>query len=491
MRAKEIVAMGLLLLVVTAFSSPSEGTVNIVWMSDIHFDPYYNTASAEGRCREGTSDPMGSAGCDAPLALVRSATDDAKSLRPDYVVMSGDWMRHGMVDLPIADAVPTFNSVAQMLAGISAGVFPLPNVAGALGNNDFIPDYYFNDSAMTHPLLANITQVLRNHSLLGEAEATSFTRCAFYSRDVSNSSLTIVALNTLVWTSMLAPAAAPPSTDPCGQLGFLQAELETARIRQRRVLIVSHVPIGVNLFDVLREGLNTSEAVYFQNTFAVRYGGIVSNYSSLIVAQLFGHTHKFSFVADTLFGVPAFTAPSISPIFMNNPSYLLLTLDASSLDLIDLQLRFLAPNKTAWVDGQSLRSILNVPQLSVTDIRGSVRDQLLANQSMWDALVLAYGGGIPDAAFPLSPCDSYCRLVFSCSLREALLTNVAACVAASAPDGVPADAGNPGRRNIIIGSAAGAFVLLVFAVVLILWKKKRCRACNMGSEQLINATDES
>lgn len=479
-------------------AADARSTVNVAWLSDIHYDPYYNTPSAVGHCTTGTASPMGQPKCDAPLALVRAAIDDVKARRPDYVVMSGDWLRHSMDALPLSDAVPTFNSVAAMLGEIGGGVFPLPNLAGALGNNDFIPDYYFNESAPTHPLLANLTEVLVNNSLLEAPEGATFARCGYFYREVANSSLSILSLNTLVWTVMLEPTPASPASDPCGQMHFLQRQLERARVGGRRVLVVSHVPIGVNLYNVLHGGFGAPEAVYFQNVFALRYRTLIANYSAVIIAQLFGHTHRFSFVADKLFGVPAFTAPSITPIYLNNPSYLQMTLDATTLDLVDLQLRFLAPSKASWLDGPTLRAVLNVPQLTVASIHDAIADTLLTNASVWNAVVLAYGGGIADGAFPVSPCDASCRTIFSCAMREALLADVVGCTASTAapqtngPQTSTPQPKAPGTktRNILIGGIVGGVAVLA-VVGAVLWRKTKCiRFFSTEREELIVNTEE-
>ena len=502
----------LLIAAVLCPCSASGDAIRISWISDIHYDPYYGTANADGRCRDNSFDRMGTYGCDAPISLVRSAIADIKAVDPDYLIMSGDWLRHSMSLLPLSDAIPAFNTVAQVVSEFSGGIIPLPNTAGVLGNNDYIPDYFFNLSAPTHPLLANMTNVLQNHSLLDESEATTFSRCAFYYRELRNSSLSILSLNTLVWTVSLSPDPVPPGSDPCKQFEFFIASLEQARQRGRRVLIVSHIPVGLNAYDVLNEGFNTSEPVYFQDAFAVRYAGIVSNYSDVIIAQLFGHTHKFSFIADYSMKVPAFIAPAISPVFDNNPSYLVVTLNATSLDLIDIEQRYLAPNKSAWIDGQGLRGMLNIPRITLDSLRHAV-DALLYNDSMWNRLVLAYGGGIPTNAFPVSDCRHECRATFCCSMAKIRLADIEACSAASgmpqptthipsgqpsgtpqpsssmSPDATPAPTQNQKGSDrhtltIVLACIAGAVTVAIVGVAIV----KSKRRCPFGpdKEQLIN-----
>jgi hypothetical protein len=445
-------------------------TLDIAWLSDMHLDPFYGTESAVGHCNTSSFSPMGSPGCDTPMELARSAVSDVKLTRPAYVVMSGDWMRHNMASLPASDVVPTFAAAASLLAGVPGGLLPLPNVAGSLGNNDFVPDYFFNSSTAVHPLLGNFSEILLNNSLLEEDEAKLFARCAYYSRDIKDSGLSIVSLNTLVWTKMLLPSPALADTDPCGQLAFLQSRLEAARARQRRVLIISHVPIGLNIYGALQEGLSGPEAVYFQHEFAVRYAAVASNYSSTIIAHLFGHTHRFSFIADSLLGAPLFIAPAISPIFGNNPSYLRITLNVSSLDLLDVQLRFLAPNKSVWMDGNTLRSILGVSELSVSAMRDSVSSRLLSNATMWEALLLAYGGGVPVPGLPTSLCPESCRGIFSCALLEVLLPAVMACVASTTAPSPPLQ---PTSTAVVIGlSCAAAVLIITGGMAGVLWIRK-------------------
>ena len=243
----------------------------------------------------------------------------------------------------------------------------------------------------------------------------------------------------------------------------------------------------MNAYDVLNEGFNTSEPVYFQDAFTIRYAEVVSNYSAVIIAQLYGHTHKFAFLADRDMAVPAFIAPAISPIFENNPSYLVVTLDAASLDLVDIQQHYLATNKTAWVSGQTLRSILGIPQLTVDAMRRSATE-LFTNDSMWKELVLAYGGGITTNAFPVSVCGVQCRATFCCSLLETRLSRLEACAAASArpvPVPTPAPAADEGHKVAIFVLSGCIGLLAVGAAAVTLARRKRWCLFGTDKEQLI------
>ena len=143
-----------------------------LWLSDTHYDPYYGTNCAfssgyygDVSCND-TDWPSGQYGCDSPAALVQDALDFAGEVaaQPEFVVVSGDLVRHGVDSLFCAEefreggeghddasvikaAHADFHPKAMEKAAEIAGglvdmigkAFPKTEVIMALGNNDVVP----------------------------------------------------------------------------------------------------------------------------------------------------------------------------------------------------------------------------------------------------------------------------------------------------------------------------------------------------------------
>ena len=70
-----------------------------LWLSDVHFDPYYGTSlgySDDDVCNISSLPSMGKHGCDSPEALVRSAFQAAAAVAADapsdpaFIIITGD-----------------------------------------------------------------------------------------------------------------------------------------------------------------------------------------------------------------------------------------------------------------------------------------------------------------------------------------------------------------------------------------------------------------
>lgn len=134
----------------------SAGTVKVNLISDVHFDPAYGTSSADGNCNNASDSPVyGKPGCDAPMDLILSAFHDASSHLSDYTIFAGDFQRHKMFESGLSVNM-VFGAVCSMFNSIrtSNKANLNNNFIGTLGNNDVVPDYFFNLSEATQPVLA-------------------------------------------------------------------------------------------------------------------------------------------------------------------------------------------------------------------------------------------------------------------------------------------------------------------------------------------------
>ena len=106
----------------------------------------------------------GKLGCDAPTALLEYMVDQAAQLitsqgSPDFVLLTGDLVRHGndrLSSTPLVDTQTILANVTQVLLRASLG--DNLSIIPALGNNDLTPDYYL-DLANPQASLAMVTKL--------------------------------------------------------------------------------------------------------------------------------------------------------------------------------------------------------------------------------------------------------------------------------------------------------------------------------------------
>lgn len=500
--------LGFVVISSSIFAVVLTNSITITLLSDVHYDPRYGTEDAFGRCRTAASSSFGNSGCDAPLELVTSAINDAAAQDTDVMLMSGDWLRHGFNYLPLSAAIPAFETVASLLkdAAPANSVLAIPNFQGALGNNDFVPDYHFNLSHDAHPLLLNQSYVLGNLSLLTETEVNQFAKCGYYFRDVRNTStgaplgLRVVVLNTVMWCTFLDPPLALNNTDPCMQFQFLETTLADTKAQGMQAYVVAHIPPGLNLYNVLHDGLNgtADSRQFWREDFVRSYIATVGKYKDTVAAQFFGHTHQFSFIADEELGVPGFIAPSITRLFGNNPSYLIFEVDTGTWKVTDIRQRFLDIQSTTtatWTEGQRLSNVFGGNSFgSVGGILGGTT-ALTVNSTQWSLFQEIHEGGIIVNMFPTPPgssapnisgsCNDMCKRIVKCSMEYVAWSTASACCAVTTSGGANKPQFSVGMIVVYVACA-----VIGLAVITVAGRFVKDKVWQQGGEAMPLNTDE-
>jgi hypothetical protein len=229
-------------------------------------------------------------------------------------------------------------------------------------------------------------------------------------------------LNTNLW---LVGASSDAQTDPCDQLAFLRAELETAAAEDRSCIIVGHHPPGIAPVGS-GEQLTPKSTRYWDGRFQEQYRNIVFMNRQSISFQLFGHTGMFFFVADAALGAPLFVVPSVSFLHGRNPSYLSASIDESTWKLQSLQQRYFDASRRSWRDGLFIEEILGVGSaIGDVDRLASASRQLAVDDAMWSRFQTVRGGGVV-ALVPL--CDELCRSITACASASISLLTIGDCV---------------------------------------------------------------
>lgn len=128
--------------------------------------------------------------------------------------------------------------------------------------------------------------------------------------------------------------------DPFGQFAWLDETLAALREQGKVAYVTGHIAPIVDSY---------GGAPQWHVHYIDRYKAIVGRYPDVVKAQLFGHVHSIEFRVpvpaleqgksgrdDESFKlVPLFVTGSISPLFGNNPSFMVWDIDAETYELLD------------------------------------------------------------------------------------------------------------------------------------------------------------
>eukprot|EP00762_Andalucia_godoyi_P001963 ANDGO_05985.mRNA.1 Sphingomyelinase phosphodiesterase D len=431
-------------------------------LSDLHIDPLYDPrCDATTRCRRTAVSancgpsvpyaPYGRFGCDSPLFLLAEALAQAKLVlpNPSFILLTGDFGAHGLPNASI-----TLQAI-RMTAALIVSYFPTTPVFPVLGNNDVVPDYCL--SCGPNPWLADLWSVFSQW--LPDSAKTAFLAGGYYSA-IAPSGMRVIGLNTLYFSKFQRSSGCDEDADfarisnerttrrsiaeklldaqhrewalgnaevPCGQDAFLTAELQAAESSGQRVLISGHIPPGVEAFD--NDFMwNASHVAFFASTIASPMS------QSTIASQHFAHYHRDDFRLFYNVTAPsestgpygsALLAPSLSPIYQNNPTFRVFEFDTNSAQLLNVESHYMlleASNAAAapfWSKLYDARSAYGLSDLSTRSLV-SLRDQLRTN--LGTAMQWAdrrQSNYLPDRHALICAIDTLSESVYTACLRNA------------------------------------------------------------------------
>lgn len=371
-----------------ATASAAAPTVEALFVSDIHFEPFWDPAKAvrlkaapvsewsailggpesvdrEARFNEllqtckvhgsDTAEPL----YESSLRAIRENARGAK-----FVVLSGDLIAHDLsckfaATFPEAKpgeyrvfAEKTIEFVMRKLRGALPGV----PVYAALGNNDSdCGDYQLDpDSAF----LAEIGKSLTADFPAGErAEALrTFAEGGYYNvrLPAQIAHARIVVLDDLFMSRRYATCGGEANPAPAAaQIVWMEQQLDAARRSHEKVWVMTHIPPGVDPYATAMRALDLCSGgkpqMYLKSQ---ALPDAISNYGDVIELAIFAHTHmdemkllKPAAAEAPPQGVAVKMVGSISPIDRNNPSFTIAEIDAATAQLKDYRV-IVASNQT-------------------------------------------------------------------------------------------------------------------------------------------------
>jgi len=268
----------------------------ILWLSDLHLDPFYGTSLASSH-KTGNNcsmpenatlleHPYGRVGCDAPPSLLEFALENAakhagssdsnkNKNKIDFILITGDFARHSMDQLSESLGASMYDPVGSILSTCIQSIQEaLPNVpiVPVLGNNDVVPDYYLGlETSRTAETMLDTVAFGLKDAFLAQEEFFAFSHGGYFSRLVDlptqqqeeTSSILVLSLNTVLYSvnhqpdpkSQDANGNLHHSKDPFGQFEWIKSQLRMAAASSTAdtnrivgIYLAGHIPPSIGSY---------------------------------------------------------------------------------------------------------------------------------------------------------------------------------------------------------------------------------------------------
>jgi sphingomyelin phosphodiesterase acid-like 3 len=397
-----------------ARNSSSAGQV--VSISDIHFNPFYDPTLIASLVQadypkwqaifsHSLVAGYGSHKADTNYVLFKSALENifARAPRPDFIVISGDFLAHDFQETytKVAGssdpkAVSSFiHKTIAFVALMIAQRFPSTPVYPALGNNDSdCGDYQVEPGGeFLRATAQSWAGLLHNKSNARMLQSTFPASGAYTVIAPRNRRHRLIVLNSTFFSSNYKNTCGDPKAEPGkDELTWLGNELQKAAATYQRVWLVYHIPVGIDVFAALTNGPAAPPELFWQSAYSQQFVNLVTQNSNVITASFAGHIHMDSFhlIQPAVDGPASFVhiTPAISPLFGNNPAFEVFKYDRKSAMLRDytayyFDLSLPAAQKNApvkWAKEYSFAQAFAQPGFSTAALQ-SIYGQMAGYQS--------------------------------------------------------------------------------------------------------------
>lgn len=355
-------------------------SVSALFLSDIHFEPFWDPAKAPELAAAPVEQWPGIlSSSDSPdraeefAALEKAChakgsdtsypllTASLRSMRvnaagPLFITLSGDLMAHSFscklhTTLPHASDAEYRSFAAKTIAfvmGELKAAYPGVPVYVALGNNDSdCGDYQLDPGSQ---FLAVTSRVVASSLPLPERTqiGRSFADGGYFSARMPAPMrrTRLLVLDDLFMSARYASCAGKRDPKPAAdQIAWLRMQLESARQSRQNVWVMAHIPPGIDAYSTarkMRDVCGGQAADTFLSSDAL--GSTLAEYGDVIRLVLFGHTHMDELrllepapELPTHPAVPVKMVASISPVDGNRPSFTLAQIDPATADLVDYE----------------------------------------------------------------------------------------------------------------------------------------------------------
>ena len=338
------------MLVFVNVAHAAEGLI----ISDIHFNPFADQSLANTLALAPVEqwqaildrghERISLYGEDTDWKLLQSALSAIRARpKPDFVLAPGDFLAHGFRDKFNAGVVQR-DDVAYSLFVAKTMRFLALELEAATGHAPILPALGNNDSDCGDYAVAPNGRFLADTeatvaAMIGKAADNNFAK------DWTALGNYSVPLKGLADTSVIAlndNFLSPDYRNSCGGVGggnparatldWLHGALDRAATAHRKVILIYHIPPGVDAFSTAKQSAcPISPVSLLAKPYAEELHGLMRRYRGTIVADIAGHLHTDAFRilrdGDAAFGF-VMIEPALSPIFAQNPAFRLVSIGA-------------------------------------------------------------------------------------------------------------------------------------------------------------------
>lgn len=280
--------------------------------------------------------------------LLRSALNAAEretNRHPiQFVLVLGDMLGHDYrryykrfsQDKSIVGYQNFVKKTFQFLTLQFQAAFPKLNVYMTLGNNDsYQGDYISTPNGLFFNDMANEWSKLVKQSNNADTGQVTFLQGGYYAVTLPQAkNLRLLILNTVLFSYRAKGKSVAEAADQ--QLVWLNRQLADAKQNHQKVLIMMHIPIGIDIYITSYLRLLRLKELW-QRSYIERFEATLKRYPNQIMSILAAHLHldwfevlKFPGIKEE---IPIIGVPSISPIFGNNPGFKIYSYFTQTLEL--------------------------------------------------------------------------------------------------------------------------------------------------------------
>ncbi len=341
-------------------SAVSADALRWLVLSDIHFDPFANPALVDRLVAAPVSawpaifatQANGRPSCygdDTNAALLVSGLAEMRSIEPDpsVVLVPGDFLAHDFSKhfrgtSHRRDRATYGAFVLKTMDYLAAELhraFPHAEILPTIGNNDGLCGDYNstpNDVFLAH--VARTWAPLVNVAGRAPDFVRTFSAGGYYEASLSAGGLRVVVPNSVFWSIHYQDRCDRTNPRPGdAELVWLEKTLRRHPAGERTWLM-THIPPGIDTFKTsLRFGI---PSLLYEARAQTRFLQAVNDERANVRVVLTGHLHDMWFRqsdATSNRNVPIVIAPSLSPIFGNDPAFLELWLDPRTAGIADIR----------------------------------------------------------------------------------------------------------------------------------------------------------
>lgn len=340
--------------------------------SDLHVKP-------------GNSAPLPAGyGTDTNWVLFQSTVSEMRKAdpHPQVVILSGDFLAHHF-----PRSVPLAESEMTAIARAFDAAFPHAQFVIVPGNNDDpCGDYRATPGSAYFKYLAHLWAPLVNRNGAAPHFERDFGEYGWYTARLPVAHLRVVALDSVYWSLVYRRCGSEHPDAPQREMQWLSRTLSSLP-NQTRAMVVMHIPPGIDAHSTLVTH-RLLLVPFWRDAFATAFVRVLLKEQPRIAFAISGHMHRDDF---RLFGgVPLLVAPSVSPVYDNNPAFL--RFDVGAGGTLENYTPYLYDQwSNAWQKGDSFDSVYGVRGFTAASL-ASIHARLATDENLrkrWTLMLMS------------------------------------------------------------------------------------------------------